>query len=208
LQSAALGVLGPGLTRLPNGGSAYVLSLGNAGRATEWGGELSVGYPLSSRLTLEANAAYFRASVQRNTFVVGDTLLANSPTHMGNVTLSYRAPGGTDASVSTRLVESYAWRSGFYNGRVPARQVIDVVAGHQLSPRVRLQLVATNLLDQRRYEAFGARYCSSWNDAHHATNMMAPSTTPNTVAVPRPPRSSLRNMNGTTAMKTNSPAGM
>lgn len=156
VQGAALGALGAGLTRLPNGASAYVLSLGNAGRATEWGGEVSVGYPLSSRLTLEANAAYFRASVQRNTFVAGDTLLANSPTHMGNVALTYRAPGGTDATLSTRLVESYAWRSGFYNGRVPARQVIDVVAGHQLTPRVRLQVVATNLLDQRRYEAFGA----------------------------------------------------
>lgn len=156
LQSAVVGAVGVGLTRLSNQSSALVLSLGNAGRATEWGGELSLGYPITTRVSLEANAAYFRASVQRGTLLPGTSLLPNSPRHMGNVALSYRAPGGTDATLSTRMVESYSWRSGFYAGRVPARQVLDVVAGHQLTAHLRLQAAATNLLDQRRYEAFGA----------------------------------------------------
>jgi outer membrane receptor protein involved in Fe transport len=156
VEGAVLGILGPGVTRLPDASTAYVLSLGNAGRATEWGGEVAVGYPLGERFTIEANAAYFRASVERGTFVPGDTLLPNSPRHMGNIALSYRRPGGTDATLSARLIESYSWRGGFYAGRVPSRQAIDLVAGHQLSPRLRVQLVATDLLDQRRYEAFGA----------------------------------------------------
>jgi outer membrane receptor for ferrienterochelin and colicins len=156
LEQAVRDVMGVGLTRLDDASTALVLSLGNAGRATEWGGEIALGYPLSDAWTLEANAAYFRAAVARGTFVAGDTLLPNSPRHMGSVALTHRAEGRPDVTLGLRVVEAYDWRAGFYAGRVPARQVVDLTAGHDLTPRLRLQLVGTNLLDQRRYEAFGA----------------------------------------------------
>jgi len=40
-------------------------------------------------------------------------------------------------------------------GRVPDRQALDVSLSHQLSPNLRLRAVATNLLDQERYQVYG-----------------------------------------------------
>jgi outer membrane receptor protein involved in Fe transport len=155
LEGAVRGAVGAGLTRLADGSTAFVVSLGNAGRADEWGTDIAAGYQLTDALTVEATYSYFNATVDASSMVPGDSILPNSPSNMGNVSLTYRRSGGTDVTLSTRLVEAFAWRGGIFSGRVPARQVVDLTAGRDLNAHTRLQIAATNLLDQRRYEVFG-----------------------------------------------------
>jgi outer membrane receptor protein involved in Fe transport len=54
-----------------------------------------------------------------------------------------------------RVDERYTWRSGLWAGTVPASQTVDVNAGYPIGDQFRLDLIVTNLFDQRRFHLFG-----------------------------------------------------
>jgi outer membrane receptor protein involved in Fe transport len=60
-----------------------------------------------------------------------------------------------DASISGRFVPSYDWSAGVFTGAIPSAQTFNAAVGYQLSPRYRLSVTGTNVLDQKRYQLYG-----------------------------------------------------
>ncbi len=81
-----------GLTRLADGSTAIVFSQGNAGRATEYGVELSAATAIGSRFLGGVNYSYAGFDLDSSAAVVGQEVLPNAPSHKGNVFLSYFGP--------------------------------------------------------------------------------------------------------------------
>ncbi|GBD31952.1 Colicin I receptor [bacterium HR33] len=132
---------------------ALILSYANAGRVIERGIEIGAGYFVTPSFKIEGSYAFFDFDVKDQ--ILGDSLLPNTPKHKGAITLSYSGTEGLDASVTARLVDEFRWAAGVYAGPIPASQMIDVNLGYQVNNYVRLHLVATNLLDQKRYTMYG-----------------------------------------------------
>jgi outer membrane receptor for ferrienterochelin and colicins len=154
VEAAVIGTMGSGLTRLSDGSTALVLSLGNAGEATEWGVEVGAGVLATESLRLDGNYSHFRADVEASTFVEGDSILPNTPRHQGNITATYN----TDLlrlRAGVQLVGEYEWLAGLYRGPIPASQTVDVSARYRILPDLSIGVVASNLFDQRRYHVFG-----------------------------------------------------
>ena len=143
------------LTRLPDGSTAIVVSVGNSGRAKEYGVELGMTATLSSHFEVDANYSYSRFDVDESSFGLAQAILPNTPRHKSNMSIAYEGPHGLDLRASARLVSSFDWAGGVFVGRVPAQQTLDFMAGYRLTPALRAQLTATNVLDQRRYQVFG-----------------------------------------------------
>lgn len=57
--------------------------------------------------------------------------------------------------MSARFVAKYDWAAGVLAGPVPASQTVNVTAGYQVSPRYRVFVNGTNVLDQKRYQLYG-----------------------------------------------------
>lgn len=156
LEAAVRQVLGPeGLTRLSDWRTAFVVSIGNAGRASTWGLELSAGVTVSPELRLDADYTYFGFDVEDSSVLTGDQILPNTPEHSGSVSASYRDRGGVDARVELHGASGFDWISGIFQGWVPARWVLDISAGWRVSETVRLTALATNVLDREHYQIFG-----------------------------------------------------
>jgi iron complex outermembrane receptor protein len=143
-----------GMTRLASGNTAIVVSYANAGSATEQGIEIAVRYPLAAGLETHATYTWFDFRIDESSLLPGDVLQPNTPRHKGNIGASYRR-GAFDAGANAMLVDGFDWAAGVFAGPVPSRQLIDVRAGYYLRTNLRLQLVATNVLDQRRYQIYG-----------------------------------------------------
>ena len=144
-----------GLTRLLDGSTAIALSFGNAGRATTSGIEAAAGVRLSDQLAFHFNYSLFAFDVDASSFIPGSNLRPNTPKHKANLSAAFTARHGLDARLSARLVGSYDWASGIFAGRIPSSQTIDASLGYQVSPVLRVHAIATNLLDQKRYQIFG-----------------------------------------------------
>jgi len=155
LEGAVFGAVGGGLTRLANGSTAYVLSGGNAGRAQERGVEVEAQWRAGTHWLFDANYSRYDMSLSPETFLKGDTVLANAPTNSGNVSVAYTQRDGTRARVGLRLAESFNWRSALWVGWVPSMATVDAVVSRPLSPALSVSIVGTNLLDQARYQFFG-----------------------------------------------------
>jgi outer membrane receptor protein involved in Fe transport len=155
LEQAVLGAVGTGITRLSNGSTAFVLSLGNGGRAQSWGLELATGAQLGGRVRVEANYAYQDFELEDGTFEAGDSVQSNTPRNSANFSVSYQSGDRLRMHAGLRLVEAFDWHTGFYRGRVPSSQTVDLTASYALSPSLRLALAGTNVLDQQRYHVFG-----------------------------------------------------
>ncbi len=143
-----------GLTRLQDGSTAVVLSRANAGRATEAGVEVGVGAQVLDRVLVEVGYAWFDADVDSTTLVPGDRVVPNTPRNKLAVSVSYTG-ARLDARASARFADGYEWASGIFSGRVPSSAILDVAGGWRLNRTLRFNAVATNLLDQRRYQMFG-----------------------------------------------------
>lgn len=141
------------LTRLPDGTTAIVLSYGNAGLAHDYGVETGASLWLARSLRLDASATWYGFDVQQQ--ALGDTLVPNTPRLKGAVGLSYEGNQGLDLSVNVHGQERFAWRSGVYRGDIPAFEVMDVTAGWQLTPLIRLHATGINVTDKKHFEAFG-----------------------------------------------------
>lgn len=156
LESVLRGLLGSrGLTRLSDGRTAFVLSIGNAGPAEAWGLELSAGLTLSSGLRIDASYTYSGFDVDASSLAAGGRPLPNTPEHAGAVSASYGSRDGLSARVQLNAASGYDWMSGIFSGWVPARWTVDLAGGYRLGDALRLSLLATNLLDRKHYEVFG-----------------------------------------------------
>jgi iron complex outermembrane receptor protein len=155
LAAAGQPVAAAGLTRLQDGSTAIVLSVGNAGRAHEGGIEVGADFKASEALDLQANYSWFSADVDASTLVPGSVVLPNTPGHKANFGLAYRSRWGFDARAWMRIVSGYDWAAGTFAGRVPPSQTLDASAGYIVNGNLRLHAVVTNLFDQQRYYFYG-----------------------------------------------------
>jgi outer membrane receptor protein involved in Fe transport len=52
-------------------------------------------------------------------------------------------------------MSGYHWRSGIWDGDIPASQIVNLNAGYRISPHLRVYAEATDLFDQRRFQVYG-----------------------------------------------------
>jgi len=142
-----------GLTRLPDGTTAIVLSFGNVGAVDEWGVELGSNVSLTSVLTFSASFTWYNSAIRQN--LVGNVLSPNTPHNKGTVALEYAGPRGISLGVDARIVSAYHWTSGVWNGDVPASQTLSANVGYRINPHLRLYANATNLFNQKRFQLYG-----------------------------------------------------
>ena len=142
----------PGLATLPDGSRAVVLSYTNAGRVTERGVELGLGYQFTPEIRADVSFTGFDFTV--NSQQAGDQLLPNTPSKKATLGLSYAGPR-FDADASLRLVDGYQWAAGVFQGYVPSSEQVNLSAGYQITNTLRIQGIATNLLDQKRFQLYG-----------------------------------------------------
>lgn len=142
-----------GLTRLPNGRTAIVVSYGNAGVADERGIEVGASFDLTT--TLRLGGSYTLLDVEIKKQQQGDVLLPNTPKHKGTSSLAYSGHEGLDIRVDARIVAGYPWAIGVWRGFIPASQTVNLTAGYRVSPLLRFNAVATNVFDERRFQIYG-----------------------------------------------------
>jgi outer membrane receptor for ferrienterochelin and colicins len=143
----------PGLATMPDGSRAIVLSYTNAGKVTERGVELGLGYQFTPELRADVSFTGFDFTVKSQR--TGDKLLPNTPSKKANLALSYVGEQGFDANVSLRLVDGYDWAAGIFSGYVPANEFLNVGAGYRVNNNLRVHATATNVLDQKRFQLYG-----------------------------------------------------
>ena len=142
----------PGLATLPDGSRAVVLSYTNAGRVTERGVELGLGYQFTPEIRADVSFTGFDFTV--NSQQAGDQLLPNTPSKKATLGLAYAGPR-FDADASLRLVDGYQWAAGVFQGYVPSSEQLNLSAGYQITNTLRIHGIATNLLDQKRFQLYG-----------------------------------------------------
>ena len=143
------------LTRLPDGSTAVVYSLGNAGRATELGLELAASWQATRELRVDANATVNDFSVDSAGLVPGARVLPNTPDRKANLSVSYQGDRGLALWASVRFVSAFNWASGMWIGRVPPSQPIDASIEYALTRKVTVHATVTNVLGQLRYYEYG-----------------------------------------------------
>jgi outer membrane receptor protein involved in Fe transport len=141
------------LATLPDGSRAIVLSYTNFGKVTERGVELGVGYQFTPELRADVSFTGFDFEVKSQR--PGDELLPNTPSKKANLALSYAGEQGFDADVSLRLVDGYQWAAGIFEGYVPANEFLNLSAGYRINNNFRIHGIATNVLDQKRFQLYG-----------------------------------------------------
>jgi len=141
------------LTRLPDGSTAIVVSYGNAGKVDETGVEVGASIAVTDEVRLGGNYTFFDFTVKDS--LTGDQLTPNTPKHKGTLEASYRGAQGLELGVRARFVDRYSWNTGVFAGPVPSQQTLDANASYQINNYVRVNVVATNVLDQKRYHMWG-----------------------------------------------------
>jgi outer membrane receptor protein involved in Fe transport len=142
-----------GLTRLPEGTTAIVLSFGNAGTVDEWGVEFGSSIALSRVLTVGASYTWYNSAIRDN--LLGNVLSPNTPHDKGAISLGYAGPQGIDVGVDARIVSRYRWTTGIWDGDIGASQTVNLNAGYRINPHLRVYATATNLFDQQRFQVYG-----------------------------------------------------
>jgi outer membrane receptor protein involved in Fe transport len=142
-----------GLTRLPNGRTAIVVSYGNAGGADVRGLELGASVELTNAMRLGGSYAMLDVDIKQQQ--QGDVLLADTPKHKGTISLSYSGREGLDIGVDVRIVAGYPWAIGVWRGYIPASQTVTLSAGYRVSLLLRVHALATNLFNEQRFQIYG-----------------------------------------------------
>ena len=142
-----------GLTRLADGTTAIALSAGNAGSADEWGVELGTSVVPAPRLSVSASYTWYNFAIYNH--LVGNVMAPNTPQNKGTVTLMYAGRQGIELGVDARIVSRYHWRTGVWDGDVPASEIVNLNAGCRISPHLRVYANATDLFNQQRFQVYG-----------------------------------------------------
>ena len=143
------------LATLPGGSRAIVLSYTNAGRVTERGIELGVGYQFTSEVRADVSFTGFSFDVDQSSTARGDQLVPNTPSKKATFSVSYAGEQGFDGNLTVRLVDGYPWAAGIFQGYVPSAELVNLSAGYRINNYLRVHATATNLLDQERFQLFG-----------------------------------------------------
>ena len=149
------GGLGPnfvGLTTLPNGQPALILSYANSGAVDTQGIDVAVNYYATNRVTLDFSYSWFDFEIKEQN--VRDQLLPNSPENKFNLGVTYNGDrfGG---SVKYRWVDDFAWAAGIFVGEVPSYDLVDLALSYRLSDAWQFGVDISNLLDDEHFESFG-----------------------------------------------------
>jgi outer membrane receptor protein involved in Fe transport len=155
LQQGTLIQGGNALATLPDGNRAIVLSYTNAGKVTERGIELGVGYQFTPEIRGDVTFTGFSFDVDEAEQAAGDQLVPNTPSKKATFSVSYAGQQGFDGNVTLRLVDGHPWAAGIFQGYVPANELLNVSAGYRINNYVRIHATATNLFDQQRFQLFG-----------------------------------------------------
>ncbi|HET6578870.1 MAG TPA: TonB-dependent receptor [Gemmatimonadales bacterium] len=141
------------LATLPDGTRAIVLSYTNAGKVTERGVELGVGYQFTPEFRGDASVTGFDFTVKSQQ--VGDQLVPNTPSKKATLSMTYTGQQGLDAGVTVRLVDGYAWAAGIFQGYVPSNELVNLSVGYRFNNYFRIHAIATNVFDQKRFQLYG-----------------------------------------------------
>jgi len=155
LQQATTIQGGNALATLADGSRAVVLSYTNAGKVTERGIELGLGYQFTPEIRGDVSFTGFSFDVDEAEQAAGDQLVPNTPSKKATFSLSYAGQQGLDGNVTLRLVDGQEWAAGIFQGYVPASELLNVSAGYRINNYVRVHATATNLFDQQRFQLFG-----------------------------------------------------
>ena len=155
IEGAVLGAVGPALSRLANGNSAFVLSFGNAGRATEQGAEFAVAYQATDALRFDANYAFYSFHLEQQTFAAGDTVRSNTPPHTANLAATYSRPSGLRMRAGLRFEDGYRYRTGGWEVGLPSTRALDLNVSYPVHETLTVSLTGTNVLDERRIHILG-----------------------------------------------------
>ncbi len=142
------------LATLPDGTRGIVVSSANAGKVTERGAELAVGYRLSDELRVEGSYTFLDFDPPEGS-LAGDQLLPNTPKHKGTLNVQYSGAQGIDLGVMLRRQTAFNWAAGVFAGMVDWSQTVNVNAGCRVGNHVRVHAIVTNLLDQKRFHMYG-----------------------------------------------------
>ena len=142
------------LATLPNGTRAIVVSYANAGKVTERGAELAIGYHLTDELRLEGSYTFFDFDPPEGS-LAGDQLLPNTPKHKGSLNVQYAGAQGLDLGLMLRRQTAFNWAAGVFTGVVDWSQTINLNAGYRVGNNLRVHAVATNVFDQKRFHIYG-----------------------------------------------------
>jgi outer membrane receptor protein involved in Fe transport len=149
---AALGPNFVGVTNLPNGAPALIVSYANAGNAESQGIDLGINYYVTGNWTVNFNYSWFDFEVKDQ--LVGDEVLPMAPEHSVRGGISYVAPRW-DLGISGRWVDGFDWAAGIFQGPIPSYTLFDLVANYRLTGNVRVGLNVSNLMDKEHYQTFG-----------------------------------------------------
>jgi iron complex outermembrane receptor protein len=155
LEGAVTGAIGPALTRLRDGSSALVVSFGNTGKATEWGAELSAGASLTTSLSAQLSYAHHEFRLDHDEFAPEDTVFSNTPKNSWSLSSTYSGPQGLRVRASVRAADPFRYRTTQWRGLVPHTTTVDANVMYPFTDRLRVSVVATNVLDERRFQVFG-----------------------------------------------------
>ncbi len=155
LQQAVMGAVGPALSRLANGNTAFVVSFGNAGRATEEGAELGVAYQATDAVRLDANYAFYSFHLDQPEFSPGDTIRSNTPPHTVNLAATYGRPSGLRLRIGWRFEDAYRYRTGTWEAALPSTHAFDINATYPLRDALTVSVTATDILDEQRIHMLG-----------------------------------------------------
>jgi len=139
---------------LPNGQRIIFVSYANAGKVTERGAELAVGYHLTDELRVEGSYTFFDFDPPEGS-LAGDQLLPNTPKHKGTLNVQYAGAQGLDLGVMLRRQTAFNWAAGVFSGVVDWSQTLNVNAGYRVGNNLRVHAIATNVLDQKRFHIYG-----------------------------------------------------
>lgn len=146
---------GNALATLPDGSRAIVLSYTNAGKVTERGIEVGIGYQFTPEIRGDVSFTGFDFTVDESEQAAGDQLVPNTPSKKATFSVTYAGQQGFDGNVTLRLVDGHDWAAGIFQGYVPANEMLNVSAGYRINNYVRIHATATNVLDQQRFQLFG-----------------------------------------------------
>lgn len=147
-----LGANFPGLTTLPNGQPALVLSYANAGVVDTQGIDVAVNYYVSNRWVVDFSYSWFDFEVKQQN--ERDQLLPNAPENKFNAGLSY-VGDRLSASAKYRWVDDFPWAAGIFVGDVPSYSLVDLSASYRFSESWEFGVDISNALDDEHWQSFG-----------------------------------------------------
>ena len=149
------GGLGPnfvGLTTLPNGQPALVLSYANSGVVDTEGIDVAFNYYVSSRWVADFSYSWFDFEVKQQN--ERDQLLPNAPENKFSAGLAYNGDR-LSSSVKYRWVDDFPWAAGIFVGDVPSYDLIDLSLGYRITDNWEVGVDVSNLLDDEHFQSFG-----------------------------------------------------